>query len=136
MKANKIQKENEKFAPTTSLKDEKGEALKWEFKHITSKENENLRESNTIDVPITGKPNLFRPKLNTSKYISDMIVASTVYPDLYDKELQDSYGVKTPQDLIFAIVDDAGEYQDFCVWMQKYQGFADTIDDKVEEAKN
>jgi hypothetical protein len=65
-----------------------------------------------------------------------MIVAATVYPDLYDAELQDSYGVKTPEDLIYAMVDDAGEYQDFCVWMQKFQGFNKTLDEKVDEAKN
>lgn len=136
MKGNKVEKKNEFHAPTDTLMDEKGEALKWEFKHITSKENEALRESCTVEVQVKGKPNLFRPKLNTSQYLSKMIVAATVMPDLYDKELQDSYGVMTPEDLVFAMVDDAGEYQDFCVWMQKFQGFTKTLDDKVEEAKN
>ena len=65
-----------------------------------------------------------------------MIVASTVYPDLYDKELQDSYGVMTPEELLYAMVDNAGEYQDFTVWMQKFQGFTKSLDDKVDEAKN
>ena len=65
-----------------------------------------------------------------------MIVASTVYPDLYDAKLQDSYGVKTPEDLLYAMVDNAGEYQEFTVWMQKYQGFTQSLDDKVEAAKN
>lgn len=40
MKANKIAKPNEKYAPTTTLQDENGKPLKWEFKQITSKENE------------------------------------------------------------------------------------------------
>ena len=136
MKQNKIVKKNEKFAPTKSLTGEDGKPLKWEFKHITSKQNEDLRESNTYDVPIKGKPNMFRGKLNSSKYLADMIVASTVVPDLYNKELQDSYGVKTPNDLLFALVDDPGEYSDLCVWVQQFQGFTETIDDKVDEAKN
>jgi len=136
MKANKQVRENEKYAPTASLVGADGTPLRWEFKHITSKENEDLRESCTVDVQVTGKPNLYRPKVNTSKYLAKMIVTATVYPDLYDAELQDSYGVKTPEDLLFAIVDDAGEYQDFCVWMQKFQGFTKTLDEKVEEAKN
>lgn len=136
MKANKVTKTNEMYAPTNSLTDEKGEPVKWEFKHIGSRENETLRDSCTVEVQITGKPNLFRPKLNTSQYISKMIVESTVFPDLYDKELQDSYGVKTPEELVYAMVDDAGEYQDFTVWMQKFQGFSKTFDDKVDEAKN
>ena len=34
------------------------------------------------------------------------------------------------------MVDNAGEYQEFTVWMQKYQGFTQSLDDKVEAAKN
>lgn len=136
MKANKVAKENEKYAPTTSLVGSDGTPLRWEFRHITSKENETLKDACTIEVQITGKPNLFRPKLNTSQYISKMIVASTVSPDLYDKELQDSYGVMTPEELVYAMVDDAGEYQDFTVWIQRFQGFSKAFDDKVAEAKN
>lgn len=136
MKANKIAKENEKYAPTSSLQDENGKPLEWEFKQITSKENEVLRDSCTIEVQVKGKPNLYRPKVNTAEYLAKMIVASTVYPDLYDKELQDSYGVMTPEELLYAMVDNAGEYQDFTVWMQKFQGFTKSLDDKVDEAKN
>lgn len=136
MKANKIVKLNEKYAPTSSLQDDGGNPLEWEFKQISSKENEALRDSCTIEVPVTGKPNLFRPRLKTAEYLAKMIVASTVYPDLYDKELQDSYGVMTPEDLLYAMVDNPGEYQDFTVWMQKFQGFTKSLDDKVEEAKN
>jgi len=136
MKTNKVKRNNERYAPTDSLTDENGEALKWEFRNIGSKENETLRDSCTIEVQVTGKPNLFRPKLNTSQYLSKMIVAATVSPDLYDKELQDSYGVMTPEDLVFAIVDEAGEYQEFTTWMQKFQGFTKSFDDKVDDAKN
>ena len=96
MKANKIVRENEKYAPTATLQDENGEPLNWEFRQITSKENEALRDSCTIEVQVKGKPNLYRPKVKTAEYLAKMIVASTVYPDLYDKELQDSYGVMTP----------------------------------------
>ena len=84
MKANKKVKENEKFAPTASLLGSDGTPVRWEFRHISSKENEELRDANTIEVQVTGKPNLFRPKLITSKYLMAMIVKSTVFPDLYD----------------------------------------------------
>ncbi len=136
MKANKIALQNEKYAPTSSLRDENGNPLEWEFKHISSKENEALRDSCTIEVQVKGKPNLYRPKVKTAEYLAKMIVASTVCPDLYDKELQDSYGVMTPEELLYAMVDNAGEYQDFTVWMQKFQGFTKSLEDKVDEAKN
>ena len=136
MKVNKKVKENEKYAPTDSLVDENGKPLEWEFRPITSKENDALRDACTVEVQVTGKPNLFRPKTNTARYIAKMIVASTVVPDLYDKELQDSYGVMTPEDLLYAMVDNVGEYQDLSVWVQKYQGFTKSFDEKVDEAKN
>lgn len=136
MKQNKKLRENKKYAPTKSLTDEKGNPLLWEFRPLTSKENEEIREDNTKEVPITGKPNIYRQKLDTSKYLADMIVACCVYPDLYNAELQDSYSVKTPRDLLFALVDDSGEYADLCVWIENYQGFTDSFNDKVEEVKN
>ena len=89
MKANKIEKKNERYAATRSLVDENGKPLEWEFRHITSKENEELRDDCTIDVPITGKPNMFRQKVKSGLYIQKMIAASVVVPDLYDKELQE-----------------------------------------------
>lgn len=136
MKANKVEKKNEQYAPTDTLMDEGGNALKWEFRHITSKENETLRDECTMEVQVTGKPNLYRPKVNSAKYLSKLIVAATVVPDLYDKELQESYGVMTPEDLVYAMVSDAGEYQEFSMWMQKFQGFTKSFEDKVDEAKN
>lgn len=136
MKANKKVRPNEKYAPTASLTDEKGNPLEWEFKHITSKENEELRDKCTTEVQVTGKPNMFRPKVDTAKYIVKLITASVVFPDLYDEELQDSYGVMTPEELLYELVDDAGEYQNLTAWVQKFQGFTKSFKDKEDEAKN
>ncbi len=136
MRENKKTKENEKYAPTASLVDENGKPLEWEFRHITSKENEKIRDNCTYDEPVKGKPNQTKPHVDTSKYIVQMVVASTVYPDLYDKELQDSYGVMSPEDLVFAMIDDPGEYNDFIVWLQTFEGFNKSLQEDVDEAKN
>ena len=136
MKNNKATKENTTFAATKSLTDEKGNPLEWVIKPLTTKENEKIRDDCMVDVPVTGKPNMFRPKLNTSKYIAKMLCACVVEPNLYDKELQDSYGVMTPEDLLKEMVDDPGEYQDFAAFIQNFNGFNTTLEDKVEEAKN
>lgn len=136
MKANKKVKANEMHPVTKSLCDEQGNPLNWEFKHITSKENEEIRESCTIEIPVTGKPGMYRQKMKSSLYIQRMIAASVVTPDLYDAELQDSYDVKTPEELLLAMVDDPGEYNDLAAYVQKFQGFNVSFEDKVEEAKN
>ena len=136
MKANKIEKKNGFYAPTKSLCDDNGKPLEWEFRHISSKINEELRDECTTDVPVTGKPNLFRPKTQLSKYIQKMIAASVVMPDLYDKELQDSYGVTTPEELLLAMVDNPGEYNDLASFVQKFQGFNVSFEEKVDKANN
>ena len=136
MKANKAVKENGFYPATKSLCDEKGNPLEWEFRHISTKDNENIRESCTVEIPVAGKSNMYRPKLKTSLYIQKMIAASVVSPDLFDSELQDSYSVKTPEDLLLAMVDDPGEYSDLAAFVQKFQGFDTSFEDKVDEAKN
>ena len=136
MKANKKVQENSFYAATKSLCDENGQPLLWEFKHISSAQNEAIREDSTKDVAVQGKPGMFRPKLKSSEYIRKMIAASVVEPDLFDKELQESYGVATPEDLLLAMVDDPGEYNDLAAFVQKFQGFNISFEEKVAEAKN
>ena len=136
MKNNKKAKENTTFAATKSLVDEKGNPLEWTIKPLTTTENEKIRDDCMVDVPVLGKPNLYRPKLNTSKYIAKMLCACVVEPNLYDKELQDSYGVMTPEELLKEMIDDPGEYQAFVGFVQDFNGFNTTLEDKVEEAKN
>lgn len=135
MKGNKKKKENVKYAPTKSLVDENGKPLEWEFRHITSRENEALREECTTEVPVTGKYGTYRSKFNASAYITKLIAASTVVPDLYDGELQNSYGVMGVEDLLMEIVDDPGEYADLAAYVQKLQGFK-TLQEDVDKAKN
>lgn len=136
MKKNKIEKENTTFAATKSLVDENGEPLLWTIRPLSTKKNDDIRDECMIEVPVTGKPNVYRPKLNTSKYIAKMICACVLEPNLHDKELQDSYGVMTPEELLKEMVDDPGEYQALATFVQEFNGFNSTLDDKVEEAKN
>lgn len=135
MKANKIQKQNEMFAATRSLVDEKGEPLLWEIKPLTTKENEKIRESCTIDVPVKGKPNQYRPKIDMNKYQAKLICAAVVSPDLNNADLQNSYGVMTPEELLMEMIDDPAEYTDLMIFVQQISGFK-TLQEEIDEAKN
>ena len=136
MKSNKTERTNGFYAPTKSLCDENGKPLEWEFRHITSREHGDMQDACTIDVPVTGKPNVYRPRVQSGKYIRKLIAASVVMPDLLDAELQDSYGVNTPEELLLAMVDDPGEYNDLSAFVQRFQGFDVPFQEKVNEAKN
>ena len=136
LKKNKKVKSNTKYAATKSLCNEDGSPLEWEIKPLTTSETENIREACTTEVQVTGKPGMYRAKTDSSAYIAKLICASVVEPDLYNKELQDSYDVRTPEDLLRELVDDPVEYNAFAMFVQNFNGMDETMDDKVAAAKN
>ena len=136
LKKNKTQKPNEFYAPTRSLCDEDGAPLPWEFRHITSKEQTRIREDCSREVPIPGQKGVYRSRVDMNRFVQKIIVASVVFPDLQNVELQNSYGVCTPEDLIYEMVDDPGEYNDLVLFVEKLQGFDVSFDERVDEAKN
>lgn len=135
MKANKIQKQNAMHPVTKSLVDEKGKPLLWEIKPLTTKENEHIRESCTVEVPVKGKPNMYRYKTDMEKYQTKLICAAIVSPDLNNAELQNSYGVMSAEELIKEMVDNPAEYTDLLIFVQKLSGFK-SLQEEVDEAKN
>ena len=136
LKKNKKVRTNTFYAATKSLCDEKGKPVEWEIKALTTKESEDIRSECTTEVPVTGKPGMVRPKVDTKAYIAKLIAACIVFPDLYNKELQDSYGVKTPEDLLKEMVDDPTEYNALAEFIQNFNGLDESLEEKVKEAKN
>ena len=135
MRANKIQKQNVMHPVSKYLLDEDGKPLMWELRPVSTKENERLQEQCMIEVPVKGKSGMYRPKLDVAAYKSKLMCAAVVYPDLHDVELQNSYGVMTPEELLKEMVDDAGEYTDLMTLVQELCGFK-TLQEDVDEAKN
>lgn len=126
MRANKAIKGNEKFAVTKSLTDTDGNPLLWEFRRISSKENSLIQDEVMTSDSVKNK---------AAEYLHRLIAKSTVYPDLYDSALQDSYNARTPEELLYAMVDDIGEYNALAQFIQIFQGLQ-PLSEKVDEAKN
>lgn len=135
MKKNKTVKPNTHYAATKSLTDENGEPLMWEIRAITTRESNSIRESCTREVPVPGKYGVYRQRVD-SDYIDKITAAAIVCPNLYDKELQDSYEVSTPEDLLREMVDNPAEYSELVRFVQEYSGFDVGLPDLAEEAKN
>lgn len=135
MKQNQIQKENTTFVATESLVDDDGKPLEWEIKPVTTRENDAIIDDCTYEVPVTGKPNMYRMKMNQMKYRAKLICASVVYPDLHSTELQDSYGVMNEVDLIKEMVSDVGEYNKFFDFINEFNNLV-PFQEEVDEAKN
>ena len=58
-----------------------------------------------------------------------------MFPNLKDKELQDSYGVMGDDKLLKTMLT-AGEYANYLEKVQEVNGFDVPMDELVEEAKN
>lgn len=135
LKANKKKKSEVEYPATSSLCDEDGKPLKWLIRPLTTKETEAIRERHTTEVQVTGKPGLYRNKFDSTAFVRDLLCQSVVEPNLYNADLQDSYGVNTPEDLLTEMIDNPTEYNNFATFVQDLDG-AKSFADKVDEAKN
>lgn len=136
LKKNKKARGNTTYPATKSLLDAQGNPLLWEIKPLTTAEDERIREECTHEVPIPGKKNLYRTKIDVSAYLVRQMTAAIIFPNLLDAELQDSYGVKTPEELLKEMVDDPSEFTDLGNFIREYSGFDTDLSADVEEAKN
>lgn len=136
LRKNKKIRKNAFYPATKSILDENGEPVKWEIRPLTTAEDEAIRESCTYDAPVPGKKGQFRTKIDVNAYMNKQMTAAIVFPDLQNAELQDSYEVKTPEDLLKALVDDPSEYADLRSFIQELSGFDKEMTEEVEEAKN
>ena len=114
---------------------EDGKPIEWEIKCITSTEDEALRKSCYKRVPIPGKRNQFQKETDYDLYLGKLAVTCTVYPNLNDQELQDSYGVMGAEALLKAMLT-PGEYADYLIKIQQFNGFEKEFQEEVDEVKN
>ena len=113
----------------------KGKPVEWELKAIDSDLDETLRKECTKRVPIPGKRGQYNQETDTDKYIGKMCVACTVYPNLNDAALQDSYGVKDGVSLLKKMLL-PGEYTEFKAKVMEVNGYDMSMEELVDEAKN
>lgn len=114
---------------------ENGKPVKWTVKPITSQRDELLRKECTKRIPVNGKRGQYTQETDYNQYLGKMAVVCTVFPNLNDKELQDSYEVMGAEDLLKTMLL-PGEYAAYIERVQEICGFDVTLEDKIEEAKN
>lgn len=113
----------------------KNKPVEWELKAIDSDLDEIIRKECTKKVPVAGKRGQYTQETDTDKYIGRLCVACTVYPNLNDAELQDSYGVKSADALLKKMLL-AGEYTEYKAKVMEVNGYDMSMEELVDEAKN
>lgn len=115
--------------------DENQKPIEWEIKTISSREDENLRKTAMRKVQVAGKRGQYTQEIDTNKYIGLLACTCTVFPNLNDANLQDSYGVMSADELLKAMLL-PGEYADYLMKVQEICGFDKSTQELVDEAKN
>lgn len=113
---------------------ETGEPMSWEICCITAAENAALRKSCMRTVPVPGHKGQFTQDFDANAYLAKISVRCTVFPNLHDAELQQSYGVMGAEQLITTMLSPA-EFEDYSEKVLQTNGFQ-SGDEMVEEAKN
>ena len=134
MAGNASKNENVKYVASKRFVD-KGKPVEWEIKAIDSDLDEAIRKECTKKMPIPGKRGQYNQETDTDKYIGKMCTACTVYPNLNDAELQDSYGVKSADALLKKMLL-PGEYTEYKTKVMEVNGYDMSMEDLVDEAKN
>lgn len=135
MAENALPVEHVKYAASNRFLGEDGKPMEWEIKTITGTEDEALRKECAKRVPIPGRKNLTQRETDYDAYLGKLAVACTVFPNLHDKALQDSYHAMGAEALLKTMLT-PGEYIDYLRKVQEVCGFEATLEEEVEAAKN
>jgi hypothetical protein len=131
LKENKVKRDNAFVAATQSLLDKEGNPLMWEVRAITTREDEAVREECTLFDTATA-----RFRLDAGRYMAKIAALAVVEPNLFNANLQNSYDVSTPDELIREMIDNPHEYQTFVKFVQRFGMVDTTMNERIETAKN
>lgn len=125
--------DNVEYVASSRIKDENGKPVAWKMRTLSNKEV-NLWKKDFIKITI--EDGGVRTKdFDNDEFVKKCLVESITYPDLNNKELQDSYGVMSAEELLTEILN-PGEYVRLNEKLNEINGFTVTLADKVTKAKN
>lgn len=132
LKENAMMKENVLFVPSTRFQDEDGIPVSWVTRPLFAAEHEAIREK-CFTIRMVGKKPV--EKWDQQKYLTSIIAASVIEPDLKNAELQNSYGAMGESDLLSKMLY-AGEFDALVEHVQTISGIGQSMEEKIDEAKN
>ena len=123
----------EEFVVSERFKDKEGKPIPWILRSMTEAENEEIRKTATKRVQV--KKGVYTQETNPEEYVAKLVVASVVFPNLKDAELQKSYGVMGAEALLRKMLL-PGEYASLGQKVQELNGFDQSMEDLMDEVKN
>ncbi len=133
LKTNKAARENVFYPAASSITGEDGKPALWEIRYLTTSQCEDIKRECIHQSE--GRNGVIHERLDTAEYMDKLLAASVVEPNLLNAQLQDSYGVYTPCELLKDMIDSPAEYAAFADFVYGMLGFT-PFKDKVDAAKN
>lgn len=130
LKRSEIQLQNIKCVVCEDITDERGKPVEWELKKLTAKEG-NIAQDEAVNLNIKTQDASFDQSLFREK----VVAMSVVYPNLNNKELQDAFGARTPEDLLQSMLS-MSEYMALEQKVNELNGNVKILEEVKEEAKN
>ena len=129
------QPEEVEFVVSKRFKDKNGDPVKWLLIPVSSAVDDDIQRRSMTVSRIPGKHGQTKRELDMNKYAANLACAVVKFPCLDDASLQDSYKVKSAQELITAMLL-PGEFAELSAKCMEICGFDTDINDEIETAKN
>ena len=117
------------FVVSDRFKDEQGNPIAWKLRAMDP-DKSLISSDDAMIIDKKGNANF-----KVSAYYKSIVANSVVYPNLRDKELQDSYKVFTPADLLNAMLN-ASEFNRLLKKCQEINGIDKDFDTLKDDVKN
>lgn len=124
--------EEEKVVTKLYLNDE-GEPIPFKFRAISTPEIDVIRADCTT-VKVTKGQRI--EKFDKDRFACRVAIETTIFPNFKNAELMKSYDCVDPVDTAKAVLNLAGEYTEWIQTCFRLNGFDDSFEELVSEAKN
>ncbi len=128
---NAIKVENQKFVVSDRFLDEEGKPLEWEVRCLNFVDEEEILKECYLEERVKGGGF----DIDQSLYYGKLAVKATVFPNLNDAKLQNSYGVMGSEMLLKTMLT-SSEYTEYLGFIRSVGSKKKGFKDKVAEVKN
>ena len=130
-KQNAAQIPNKNVVISSRFKGEDGKPIEWELKALDAGTQQDIR-TKAMEMSAAGGQKNVKMRFNTALANILTAVNAVVFPDLCDKDLQDSYDAKKPEELIGKMLFP----DEFDKLIDEISAFSESPEGIEEEAKN
>lgn len=129
-KENKKEPEPINYVASENFVDGNGNPIPWQIRPVTAKEEAAIRK-NCTDRKTDRRTGVINETFDDVRYTQALTVQGVVFPNLFDRDLQKTYGASAAVDLLIEMLT-SGELQSLALKVIEVSGL-DDIEDTVKE---